>query len=217
MLFRELASAFDGAGAFFRRESGGGGIEAAHSAILLFAGHGQQAADLLAGCAARDKQSSMAARKRIFVNAVGGDAGGAAVDDGANGDNQAVLGDMLMDGVVGEARERVESTSSTCTSVSGTPRALARRRTVCADAVQFAFRAQVAPRAAAACDVLLCAVALIGLKRLCRFLRCENARAKRHAPCPWSAWAGPCRNSECPRAPSDRHCRWRRRNSRIPW
>ena len=44
--------------------------------------------------------------KRIFVNAVRGHAGGAAVHHGANGHIQAPLGNVLVDGVVGKARER---------------------------------------------------------------------------------------------------------------
>jgi len=43
----------------------------------------------------------------VFVDAICGGAGGAAVDYGSNGNVEAALGDVLVDGVVGEAGERV--------------------------------------------------------------------------------------------------------------
>jgi len=45
--------------------------------------------------------------KRVFVNAIGGGARGAAVGDGSNGDSQTVLGDVLVNGVVGETGQGV--------------------------------------------------------------------------------------------------------------
>ncbi len=50
--------------------------------------------------------------KRIFVETIGGGASGAAVDDGSNGDGDAVFGDVLVNGVIGEARECVDSFSN---------------------------------------------------------------------------------------------------------
>ncbi len=41
----------------------------------------------------------------VFVDAIGGGACGAMVDDGSNGNVEAALGDVLVDGVVGEAGE----------------------------------------------------------------------------------------------------------------
>ncbi len=47
------------------------------------------------------------AAKRFFVGLVGGGARGAAVHHGADGDVKHLLGDVLVDDVVGEAGERV--------------------------------------------------------------------------------------------------------------
>jgi len=38
----------------------------------------------------------------VFVNAIGGGAGGTAFSDGANGNCESVFGDVLVNGVVGE-------------------------------------------------------------------------------------------------------------------
>ena len=53
------------------------------------------------------RRGSNRAPQRFFVRLVRGGARGAAVDDRAHGNAQLLLGDVLMDGVVGEARERV--------------------------------------------------------------------------------------------------------------
>ena len=47
------------------------------------------------------------APQRFVVGLVGGGAGGAAVEHGAHGDGEHLLGDILVNGVVGEARQRV--------------------------------------------------------------------------------------------------------------
>ena len=49
------------------------------------------------------------AAKRFVVRLVRGGASGAAIDDRANGNVQRLLGDVLMNRVVGEASERVGS------------------------------------------------------------------------------------------------------------
>ena len=48
------------------------------------------------------------AAEGFFVGFVGGGAGGAAIHNGADGNAEGVLGDVLVDGVVGEAGERVD-------------------------------------------------------------------------------------------------------------
>ncbi len=47
------------------------------------------------------------AAKRFVVRLVGGGARGAAIDHGADGDAERMFGDILVNRVVGEARERV--------------------------------------------------------------------------------------------------------------
>ena len=44
----------------------------------------------------------------MLIQAIGGNARGAAIDDGANGNGEAVFGHILMNGVVGEAGQRVD-------------------------------------------------------------------------------------------------------------
>ena len=46
--------------------------------------------------------------ERVLIQAIGGDARGTAVDDGANGNREAVFGDILMNGVIGKACQRVD-------------------------------------------------------------------------------------------------------------
>ena len=97
---------FDGAGAVARRGSGGGGEVARDLGIFLRAGHGQQVG--IFRLAAREQRGrGDHAAERVVVGLVGGGAGGAAVEDGAHGDAEMLLGDVLVDGVVGEAGERV--------------------------------------------------------------------------------------------------------------
>jgi hypothetical protein len=99
---------FYGAGAVFG--SGGGGFvgEAIDSAIELLAGHRQEAGNFWLAMGELQRGLYRCA-KRIFVKAIGGGTGGAAVYDGSNGDGDAVFGDVLVNGVVGEAREGVDS------------------------------------------------------------------------------------------------------------
>ena len=56
---------------------------------------------------ARDKGGFDGGAEGVFVDAIGGGTCGAVVDDGSNGNIEAALGDVLVDGVVGEAGERV--------------------------------------------------------------------------------------------------------------
>jgi hypothetical protein len=81
-------------------------LGAAKFAIFLLAGHRQEARIFRLAVRERKRRFDRGAQ-RVFVDAIGGGAGGAAVDDGANGHGEAAFGDVLVDGVVGEARERV--------------------------------------------------------------------------------------------------------------
>ena len=96
----------DGVGAILRRGGSGGGEIALDLGIFLRAGHGQQAG-IFRLAARQSGGSGDDAAQRIVVGFVGGGASGAAVEDGAHGDAECLLGDILVDGVVGEARERV--------------------------------------------------------------------------------------------------------------
>ena len=104
MLYGKIASAADGAGAIFGRERSGIFDKAIHFAIALFAGQRKQMR--IFGLAVREGQGSIdRGAERIFVDAIRGGTRGAAVDDGANRNIQAALGNVLMDSVVGEARQ----------------------------------------------------------------------------------------------------------------
>jgi hypothetical protein len=96
----------DSEGAIPRCGAGGGGEITFDLGIFLRAGHGQQA-EIFGLAARQSRRSRQSAAQRIVVGFVGGGASGAAVEDCADGDAQSFLRDILVDGVVGEAREGV--------------------------------------------------------------------------------------------------------------
>src|SRR5260370_28518165 len=101
----EVASAADGARTILRRELCGSFDEAVDLAVSLPAGKRQKAR--IFRLAAREaKRRFDSSAKRIFVDAIGGSAGSAVVDDRSNGNREALLSHVLMNSVVGEARER---------------------------------------------------------------------------------------------------------------
>ena len=101
-----LRDARDGAGAIGRRGVGGVLKIARDLGVFLRAGHGQQVG--IVRLAARQRLRGFDhAPQRIVVGLVGGGARRAAVEDGAHGNGEHLLGDVLVNGVVGEARERV--------------------------------------------------------------------------------------------------------------
>ena len=61
------------------------------------------------------KRSFDGGAERIFVKTIGGGPGRPAIDDCSNGNSQAMLGDILMDAVVRETRQRVGNPSTVST------------------------------------------------------------------------------------------------------
>ncbi len=106
ILLGELGDFGDGDGAILRSGAGGRGEKAPDLSVLLRAGHGQQVG-ILGLTAGQRGRTCYGTAQRVIVGFVGGGAGGAAVKDGAHGNAERLLGDILVDGVVGEARESV--------------------------------------------------------------------------------------------------------------
>ena len=104
----QIAGMPDGPGSFFSGEGGGLFDETVHGAITLFSWHRQKARILRLAVCKRERNFDRGA-KRVFMNAIGCGARSAAVDDRANRHRQPVLGNVLMDGVVGETRQRVRN------------------------------------------------------------------------------------------------------------
>ncbi len=102
----EVAGAADGAGPLFGGKSGGVFGETIHGAIALLCGHGEEAR-IFGLTVGEGERSFDGGAEGIFVDAIGGGTGGAAVGDSSNGNCETVLGDVLVDGVVGEAGESV--------------------------------------------------------------------------------------------------------------
>src|SRR6267154_25774 len=104
----QIAGAADRAGAVFRGESSGRFDDTAYAAIALFREHGKETRILR--LAVREGERGFdSGTKGVFVNAIGGSARGAAIGDGANGNRQAMLGDVLVNGVVGETGQGVRN------------------------------------------------------------------------------------------------------------
>lgn len=84
-----------------------GSLEVASNAwIVLPAGHGQKVGN--AWLTARQRRGgSNHAPQRFLIGFVGGCPGGAAIERRADGNRQLPLRDVLMDGVVGKAGERL--------------------------------------------------------------------------------------------------------------
>ena len=96
----------DGAGAIGRRGMRRILKIARDLGVFLRAGHGQQIG--IARLAARERLRGFDhAAQRIVVGLVGGRARGAAVEHGSHRDGEHLLRDVLMNRVVGEARQRV--------------------------------------------------------------------------------------------------------------
>ena len=102
----QIADAADRAGAVFRGESSSRLDETAYAAIALLRGHGKETR-IFRLAVGEGERSFDGGAEGIFVNAIGGGARGAAIGDGANGNRQTVLGDVLMNGVVGETGQGV--------------------------------------------------------------------------------------------------------------
>jgi len=96
------------AGAIFR--SGGSGFfgEAIYFGVALLAWNGKETGKF--GLAVRELQRGFdGGPERIFIEAIGGGASRATIDYGAYGNSDAMLSNVLVNGVVGEAGERVDN------------------------------------------------------------------------------------------------------------
>src|SRR6266566_1119608 len=102
----QIAGAANGAGPIFGREGSGLFDEAVYVAIALLAGHWQETR-VLRQTVREGERSFDGGAERVFVDSIRGGARGAAVGDRANRNRQAVLGDVLVNGIVGETRQRV--------------------------------------------------------------------------------------------------------------
>src|SRR5712672_441968 len=92
-------------GPVFGGESNGWLNETVHLAIALLCGHGEETRVLW--LAVREGERSFdGGAERVFVNAIGGGASGAAIGDGADGNGESVLSNILVNAVVGETCER---------------------------------------------------------------------------------------------------------------
>ncbi len=98
----------DRPGSLFRGESGGLIDKTFHAAIALLSGHWQEARILRLAVGKRERRFDRGA-ERVFIDAIGRGARGSAVNDRADGNRQPMLGDVLVNGVVGETRQRVRN------------------------------------------------------------------------------------------------------------
>src|ERR1700736_6700844 len=93
--FCEVAGGFYRSGAIFCGERGGRGSESLQATIFLFAGQRKEFGIFRE--AVRERSRILQSDKYgIFFEAIGGHAGGAAVDNGANRDGDAVFGHVLV-------------------------------------------------------------------------------------------------------------------------
>jgi hypothetical protein len=79
-------------------------MEAADSEIALLPGHRQQAG-ILGLPRSEGKGVPQGSAKRVFIDAIGGYPSGAPIQGGTDRNDHSVFGDVLMNGVVGEASE----------------------------------------------------------------------------------------------------------------
>ena len=98
----------DGPGTLFGVESGSQFNEPFHGAITLSSGHREEARVLWLAARKRERGFDRGA-DRVFINAIGRGASGSAVNDRANRNRQAMLGDVLVNSVVGETRQCVRN------------------------------------------------------------------------------------------------------------
>src|SRR5712692_295903 len=106
LLDGEVAGQANRAGSLVGGESFSIFYEAIYARVALFSRHGKKARIFRLAVCQREGGLD-GATKGIFVGAIGRGARRAAVYDGANRDGKALLGDVLMNAVVGEARQTV--------------------------------------------------------------------------------------------------------------
>jgi len=98
----------DGPGPLLSGESGSLLDEPVYAAIALPSGHRQEAR-ILRLAVSKGERSFDRGAERVLINAIGCGARGAAIDDRANRNRQPMLGDVLVNGVVGEPGQRVRN------------------------------------------------------------------------------------------------------------
>src|SRR5216683_4093234 len=106
LLDGEVAGQANRAGSLVGGESCSIFYEAIYARVALFSRHGKKARIFRLAVCQREGGLD-GATKGIFIGAIGRRTRGAAVYDGANRDGEAMLGDVLMNAVVGEARQTV--------------------------------------------------------------------------------------------------------------
>src|SRR5437763_477638 len=89
----QVTGAPDGPGTLFGVESGGLFDEPFHGMITLSSGHPEEARILWLAARKRERSFDRGA-DRVFINAICGSARGSAVNDRANRNRQAMLGDV---------------------------------------------------------------------------------------------------------------------------
>jgi hypothetical protein len=104
--YSDVAGAPHGAGAIVRRERGGGSRETVDLPITLLPRNRQQMRIFRLATRQRKRRVDRTTQ-RIFVNAIGRSPRRSPIHNGAHRNSEPVLGDVLMDRVVGETRKRV--------------------------------------------------------------------------------------------------------------
>ncbi len=109
VFYGEIAGTADGLRAVVGSDRGRLVDEAMHAAIFLRAGHGQERG--IFGLAGGERKSAFdGGAQRIFIDAIGRRASGAAFEHGANRNREAVFGNILMNARCwrnGSARRRL--------------------------------------------------------------------------------------------------------------
>src|ERR1700684_1134225 len=164
------------------------------------------------------------APQRILVDPICGRSCRPAIDDGSYRNGQPALGNVLMNSIVGKARQRAIDFVHMHFGFVGFGR-FREAQNVVNDRTQLAFREQSA--AARGCDRGAPSAfddfagrghsfGLMTLQTPCRFEHSETATATHHAPSPSFASAALYRNSACPTKPTHPRRKSRRTNSKTP-
>ena len=105
-LDRQITGTPDYVGSVFSGERGSRFDKPPHTAIALLPGHWQEAGVLRLAAGQRERSFDRGAQ-RVLIDAVGGGARGAAVNNGTNRNRQPMLSDVLMNAIVGETRQGI--------------------------------------------------------------------------------------------------------------
>ena len=105
-LHSQIAGAAHSAGAVFRCQCSGRLGEAVDGPVALLSGQRKQVR-IFRLTVREGNRCVDRAPQRVLVDSIGRSSGGAAIDRGADRNGQTVLGNVLVNRIVGEARERV--------------------------------------------------------------------------------------------------------------